>query len=50
MIPLNELHELGVKRISYGPHSYFQTQQIIQENAQTILLPSNIILKRVTKL
>lgn len=37
MIPLIELQELGVKRISYGPHSYFRTQQILKQNAQAIL-------------
>lgn len=41
MISNTELQELGVKRISYGPNSYFHAQQLLQENAQAILQPSN---------
>lgn len=43
MISNHELQELGVKRISYGPHSYFETQHILQENARTVLQPLNTI-------
>jgi 2-methylisocitrate lyase-like PEP mutase family enzyme len=43
MISNTELQELGVKRISYGPHSYFQAQHNLQDNARTILQLSNII-------
>lgn len=32
-----ELQELGVKRISYGPYSYFQAQRQLQDHARTIL-------------
>jgi 2-methylisocitrate lyase-like PEP mutase family enzyme len=40
MISNAELQELGVKRISYGPYSYFQAQHNLQEDARTILQPS----------
>ncbi|WP_339318930.1 isocitrate lyase/phosphoenolpyruvate mutase family protein [Paenibacillus sp. FSL R10-2734] len=39
MISNAELQEIGVKRISYGPHSYFQAQSNLQEQARTILQP-----------
>ncbi|KTD84935.1 isocitrate lyase/phosphoenolpyruvate mutase family protein [Paenibacillus etheri] len=42
MVSNAELQELGVKRISYGPYSYFQAQHNLQESARTIL-QSNII-------
>lgn len=42
MISNVELQELGVKRISYGPHSYFQAQHNLQEDARAILqLPAH---------
>lgn len=37
MVSNAELQELGVKRISYGPYSYFQAQHNLQESARTIL-------------
>lgn len=43
MFSNHELQELGVKRISYGPQSYFQTQHILQENARTVLQPLDTI-------
>lgn len=42
MISNAELQELGVKRISYGPYSYFQAQRNLQEVARTILQPSEL--------
>ncbi|MEK5435457.1 PEP phosphonomutase [Paenibacillus odorifer] len=39
MISNAELQELGVKRISYGPYSYFQAQHHLQDDARSILQP-----------
>ncbi|HEY4432142.1 MAG TPA: isocitrate lyase/phosphoenolpyruvate mutase family protein [Paenibacillus sp.] len=43
MISNAELQELGVKRISYGPYSYFQAQHQLQDHARILLQSSNII-------
>jgi 2-methylisocitrate lyase-like PEP mutase family enzyme len=39
MLSNHALKEIGVKRISYGPHSYFQANHNLQENARHILEP-----------
>ena len=39
MISNAELQELGVKRISYGPYSYFQALHHLQDDARSILQP-----------
>lgn len=39
----HELQVIGVKRISYGPSSYFQAQQDLEEKARNVLVPYDFL-------
>ncbi|OMC75960.1 phosphonomutase [Paenibacillus odorifer] len=45
MLSNHELQNIGVKRISYGPRSFFQAQHNLQENARQTLDTSGLYLE-----